>query len=49
MKIFGKLDGCIFVIKTFDTTLQITKSCCRAVLDDRFEVHNDPTCTNLRF
>ena len=29
--------------------MQITKSCCRAVPDDRFGVQNDPTCTSVGF
>ena len=36
-------------MKCFHLTLQITKSCCRAVPDDKFEVQNDPTCTNIGF
>ena len=41
----------IFVIKCFDPTVLIAKSscCCREVPDDRFEVQNDPTCTNIGF
>ena len=38
-----------FIIKCFDPTLQIKKSWCRAVPDDRFEVQNDLTCTNIGF
>ena len=29
----------IFIIKCFDSSLLITKSCCSAVQDDRREVH----------
>ena len=36
-------------IKCFDPTLQIMKSCCRAVPDDRFEVQNYPACMNVGF
>ena len=36
-------------MKCFHRTLRITKSCCRAVPDDKFEVQNDPTCTNIGF
>ena len=38
----GKVDGCQIIH-------QITKSCCRAVPDDRFEVQNNPTCMNIGF
>ena len=39
----------MFIIKCFHPTLQISKSCCRAVPDGKFEVQNDPTCTNIGF
>ena len=39
----------IFIIKCFDPTLRITKSCCRAVPDDRFGLQNDSTCTIVGF
>ena len=39
----------MFIMKCFHPTLRITKSCCRAVPDDKFEVQNNPTCTNIGF
>ena len=39
----------MFIIKCFHPTLRITKSCCRAVPDDRFEVQNNLTCNNIGF
>ena len=39
----------IFIMKCFHPTLRITKSCCRAVPDDKFEVQIDPTFTNIGF
>ena len=39
----------MFIIKCFHPTLWITKSCCRAVPDGRFEVQNDPIYTNIGF
>ena len=50
----------MFIIKCFDPTLRIMKYCCRAkgqrccraprvVPDDRFEVQNDPACSNIGF
>ena len=36
-------------MKCFHPTLRITKSCYRAVPDDKFEVQNDPTCTKIGF
>ena len=39
----------MFIIKYFHPTLWITKSCCRAAPDCRFEVQNNPTCTNISF
>ena len=39
----------VFIINCFDPTLRITKSCCRVVLDDRFEVNNYPDCKIIGF
>ena len=36
----------IFIIKCFDPTLRITKSCSRVVQDNRFEVQYNLTCMN---
>ena len=38
----------MFIMKCFHPALRITKSCCRAVPDGKFEVQNDP-CTNIGF
>ena len=37
----------MFIIKCFHPTLQILKSCCRAVPDGEFEMQNYPSCTNI--
>ena len=39
----------MFIMKCFYPTLLITKSCCRAVPDDKFEVQIDSTCTIIGF
>ena len=39
----------LFIIKCFDPTLRITKSCCKAVPDGTFEEENNPTCTKIGF
>ena len=39
----------MFMMECFHPTSQITKSCCRAVPDDRFEMQNYPTCNNIGF
>ena len=39
----------MFITKCFHPTLRITKSCCRAVPDDKFEVQIYHTCTNIGF
>ena len=52
-KILGKADGSQNVHhEVFSSHLAnhgIMLHCCRAVSDDRFEVQNDPTCTNIGF
>ena len=47
-KILGKVDGCQNIHHQLFWSY-LTNSCCRAVPDDRFEVQNDPTCTNVGF
>ena len=39
----------MFIIKCFHPTLQISKSCCRAVPDGKFEVQIYPTFTDIGF
>ena len=46
----GKVDSSQNVHhQVFYHKLQTTKSSCRAVPDDRFEVQNEPTCTDIGF
>ena len=47
-KILGGVDGCQN-IHHWSFWSHLTKSCCRAVPDNRFEVQNDPPCTEIGF
>ena len=50
LEILGKVERCQNIHhQYFDPTLRITKSCCRAVLDDRLDLQNEPPFTNIGF